>query len=312
MKNSNFAMIVAAAAALAACGGGGGDDSAPDAGPSVTPGNLNTTSVPGAYADADRKYAFETLNKVRGITGVGYLKQHPALDNAAQSHADYFRDKPGQYGHNEVPGATGFTGATPADRARHFSYPFDAGEVAAGSGNDMQAFWKLLGGPYHSLPMLGSYSDLGVGVYPRAMLVMELGKYGTQLLDSSFVAMFPCNNVQVNIQGQGYEEPTPSALNGKQDFGYSSIAQVRVGQKLEVTSWELKDGMGNLVPTVLMTQANDKNGMVQAHQASLIPLNALPRTVSTYTSVLKGKNNGVAFEKSCTWRTVAGETVPVN
>ncbi|AVO42356.1 CAP domain-containing protein [Simplicispira suum] len=311
MKNSNFALIVAAAAALAACGGGG-DDSAPDAGPSVTPGTLNTTSVPGAYTDPDRKYAFDTLNKVRGITGVGFLKQHPALDNAAQAHADYFRDKPGQYGHNEVPGAFGFTGATPADRARHFSYPFDAGEVAVGSANTMQSVFGLLGVPYHSLPMLASYSDLGVGISRNWMLVMELGKRDSQLLDSAFVAVYPCNNIQVNVQAQGYEEPLPSVLNGKQDFGYSSVALVRPGQKLEVTSWELKDASGNLVPTVLMTQANDKNGMVQANQASLIPLNALPRTVSSYTSVLKGKNNGVPFEKSCTWRTVVGETVPAN
>ncbi len=312
MKNSNFALIVAAAAALAACGGGGGDDSAPDAGPSVTPGNLNTTSVPGAYADADRKYAFDTLNKVRGITGVGFLKQHPALDNAAQSHADYQKLNGGVSGHEEIPGNPGFTGATPVDRARHFSYAFDAGEVVSGGTITMQSLWSLLGVPYHSLSMHASYEDIGTGVWPNARLVMNPGKINSQLLDSNFVAIYPCNNIQVNIQGQGYETPNPSVLNGKQDFGYSSIAQVRVGQKLEVTSWELKDGMGNLVPTVLMTQANDKNGMVQAHQASLIPLNALPRTVSTYTSVLKGKNNGVAFEKSCAWRTVAGETVPVN
>lgn len=316
MTNTKLNLIcVAAVAMLAACGGGSDDTANPGTpgNPGVTPGNLNTTWVAGVYTHPARTYAFETLNKVRGITGVGYLKQNSALDNAAQSHTEYFRLNPGmEPDHIQKPGYAGFTGATPNDRATHFGYKLGASEDLAGSGNDMQSLWKLLGAPYHSLDLIGSYSDVGVGVWPNALLVINPGAVGAQNLDSSAVAIYPCNNIQVNIQGQGYEQPNPAVLNGKQDFGYSSVAKVRQGQKLEVTSWELRDASGNLVPTVVMTQANDTNKYFQANDAALIPLNALPRTASSYTSVLKGKNNGIPFEKSCTWRTVAGETVPQN
>lgn len=316
MTNTKLNLIcVAAVAMLAACGGGSDDTANPGTpgNPGVTPGNLNTTWAGGVYTDPARTYAFETLNKVRGITGVGYLKQNSALDNAAQAHADYVALNPGEFGHNEKPGYSGFTGVDPAARARHFGYQNSVGE-----GYSLYSYpvggalvWWLLGAPYHSVGMLSSYADSGVGVKSQH-LVMMYGSHGAQNMNSDQVAVFPCGNVQVYVGYQGNETPNPSVLNGKQDFGYSSVAMVRGGQTLEVTSWELRDASGNLVPTVLMTQANDANKLLQKNQASLIPLNALPRTVSSYTSVLKGKNNGVPFEKSCTWRTVAGETVPQN
>ena len=99
-------------------------------------------------------------------------------------------------------------------------------------------------------------------------------------------------------------------LYGKQDFGYSSIALVRRGQKLEVISWELRDEEGNLVPTVLMTSENDRFKYFGKNEASLIPLNPLPRKAANYTTILKGKNNGSNFEKICRWSTVVGNTIP--
>jgi len=319
VKNIKITLAMAATAAmLAACGGGGSSNEGQNPGVSGTPpaaDTLNRTNTPGVYADSARKYAFDALNQVRGITGVGFLKQNEALDKAAQAHADYGRLaglNPVDVEHTENPGYAGFTGKTPDERARHFGYTYGASEVLSGGVNDMQSFWSLLGVPYHSINMLDTYADIGVGVWPKAILVMNPGNYFAQLLDGSFVAVYPCNDIQVNVQGQGYETPQPSVLNGKEDFGYSSVALVRMGQTLEVSSWELRDASGNVVPTTLMTKANDANKMILANQASLIPLNALPRTVTTYTSVLKGKNNGVPFEKTCTWRTVVGETVPSN
>jgi len=318
VKNIRMALVMAATAAmLAACGGGGGNEGQ-NPGVSGTPpaaDTLNRTNTPGVYANSARKYAFDTLNQVRGITGVGFLKQNEALDMAAQAHADYGRLaglRPVDVEHTENPGHAGFTGKTPDERARYFGYTHGASEVLNGVDNVMQSFWMLLGVPYHSINMLDTYADIGVGVWPKAIMVMNLGNYFAQLLDGSFVAVYPCNDMQVNVQRQGYEIPLPSVLNGKQDFGYSSVALVRMGQTLDVSSWELRDASGNVVPTTLMTKANDANKMVLANQASLIPLNALPRTVTTYTSVLKGKNDGVPFEKTCTWRTVVGETVPSN
>lgn len=333
MKCRKLSFILAAtAASLTACGGGGNssDSSSPSgsatggskapavtAPVAVTPGSLNTGNVPGVYADSATAYAFNELNKVRGGAGVGYLRQVAPLDQSAQSHARYWDLNSGSSTsstnlHSEVPGGLGFTGINPADRAAHFGYPSLAGEVIASGGNHTTMLYNLLGVPYHALIMLSNVSEVGVGFNGQsALLVMDLGG-ASQDLDSETVAVYPCNNVQVNIQAQGYESPTPAVLNGKYDFGYSSSALVRARQVLEISSWELRDASGAVVPTRVMNHENDTNGYLNSNQAALIPVDALPRTVTSYTSVLKGTNNGKPFEKSCAWNTVVGQTAPAN
>lgn len=350
MKRTKLSLAMAAAALLiTACGGGGSSDSGGASGSSAaginvtgggtgtitdpvvpapvpvpvpvpvpgTPGSLNTSHVPGVYADSAATYAFNALNKVRGNAGVGYLRQVAGLDQAAQSHARYWDLAAGGVTsssdlHSEVPGTLGFTGVNAQDRAAHFGYPSLMGEVIASGGHYTSMLFNLLGVPYHALTMLSNLSDVGVGFNGSStLLVMDLGG-PRQDLDSEAVAVYPCNNVQVNVQAQGYESPNPAVLNGKQNFGYSSSALVRARQVLEIASWELRDASGAVVPTLVLNNKNDTNGYLSVNQAALIPVDALPRTVTTYTSVLKGKNNGKPFEKSCTWNTVIGQTAPAN
>ena len=269
------------------------------------------------YENVERKVAFETLNKIRGITGVGYLKQHDILDKAAESHSNYVainRNEPHIEGlgvHFEEPGFPGFTGKTAPDRAKYFGYEGNGiAEVMAGSQIATNAIYKIAGVPYHSKLIIGDYYYVGIGSPENSMKTILTDANLYPVFSSDFVALFPCNGVKVNVQAQGYETPNPSVLNGKQDFGYSSIALVRRGQKLEVISWELRDEEGNLVPTVLMTSENDRFKYFGKNEASLIPLNPLPRKAANYTTILKGKNNGSNFEKICRWSTVVGNTIP--
>lgn len=276
---------------------------------------LNLVNTPGIYDDPYRLYSYETLNRVRGITGVGYLKQSQILDKAGQAHADYFSSNQNEIVdsismHSEKANLPGFIGAMPTDRARHFGYTANVFEALNGNAGNGHIF-GLLGVPYHAIILLSNQIDVGIGWWSIGILTVETGTPSgsrTQRLPSDFVAIYPCNNIQVNVQAQGYEIPTPAVLNGKQNFGYSSVALVR--EKIEVTSWELRDASGVIVPTTVMTQANDTKKYFGPHLASLIPIDTLPRIETSYTSVLKGKNNGMPFEKTCTWRTVAGSTIP--
>lgn len=273
------------------------------------------------YYEANRKYAFETLNKVRAIIGVGYLKQNSALDNAAQAHAEYFKLNPTEGGHTEKPGYAGFTGVNPKDRAKHFGYKGgDAGESIGPGYTSMNALMYLLGVPYHSRHLIGAANDIGIGWLPNLVggiygimpVVTDYLSQNSQAPASDFVAVFPCNNIQVNVQYQGNESPNPAVLNGKKDFGYNSIAVVKKGQKIEVASWEMRDDSGNIIPTVVMTKDNDSNGYFSSHEAALIPLDKLPLTTANYTTTIKGKNNGISFEKNCKWGSVSGDTIPQN
>lgn len=265
------------------------------------------TAPKGKYDMPERLYTFETLNRVRAITGVGYLLQHEALDKAAQAHANYVKINKNP-AHNEDPAKPGFSGVWPRDRAQAFGYPGGngVGETLVGSSSYVNHLWSLLGAPLHAVVILNAYREVGVGAFPQYYTVLNHGAaLPAQTLAADTVAVFPCNNIQVNVQSQGYEIPLPAVLNGKQDFGYSSVALARWGNTLTVDSWVLRDAAGQVVPTVVTQETG-------VETAALIPWNALPRTENYYTSVLKGKNNGVPFEKTCTFRTVAGRTIPVN
>lgn len=265
------------------------------------------TAPKGKYDMPERLYTFETLNRVRAITGVGYQQQNEALDKAAQAHANYVKVNR-EPSHAENPAKPGFSGVWPRDRAQAFGYPSGSGvgETLNGSASYINNLWGLLGVPLHSIVILNAYREVGVGIYPQYYTVLNHGAaLPAQILAADTVAVFPCNNIQVNVQGQGYEIPLPTVLNGKPDFGYTTVALARWGHTLTVDSWVLRDAAGQVVPTVI-TQETGKE------TAALIPWNALPRTETHYTSVLKGKNNGVPFEKTCKFRTVAGRTIPMN
>lgn len=328
MTNTKLNLIcVAAVAMLAACGGGGGGDDTttnpgnPGGSPGTQPadpGVINTVNAPGEYADSNAKYAYETINKIRGITGVGYLKQNGILDKAAKAHADYLIAN-GIIGHDETPGRYGFTGITPLDRAQYFGWSGGNVGESVGSGyndNSVSSVWSLLGVPYHARHLLGAADDIGIAwsIDSNRSVLPVLTNYASskQKLPADFVAVFPCNDVRVNLGRQGYETPNPGIMGDKVGWGYTTMAIVRQGQRIEITSWELKDASGNTIPTKVMTQANDAHGYFAQNEAALIPVDALPKMERSYTSVLKGKNNGVPFEKSCTWRSVAGDTVPQN
>lgn len=285
---------------------------------STSQGKSAATVPPlGNYSDPMKLYVFKTVNQVRALAGAGYASQHEALDKAAQAHSDYFVERLKEYketgvtfemNHWETPGKSGFTGEGPSDRAAHFGYPKPTGEVLSGSASNMMNVWKLLGVPYHAWIIFGNYDVFGIGtIFKGALIMNQVSNIRNPIntSDGTGIAVFPCNNIQVNVQGQGYETPTPVVLNGKEDFGYSSIAVT--ANKMNVTSWVLVNAKGETVPTVIMGGSGQYTGA-----AALIPWDALPRIETSYTSTMTGTVNGTPFTKKCTFRTVAGYNVPQN
>lgn len=263
-----------------------------------------------SYINADERYAFDELNKIRHLNGFGYVYQQQILDMAATAHAKYLELNYSKTkdAHNEDPNLPGFTGVLPRDRAKHFGYEGSKiTESVDGNVHTVGSLFTLLGGPYHSLGLLYSQKLIGIGTSNENAIVFNPD---TEEINDAYkkdeVFVYPCNNIQVNIQGQGYENPNPRPLNGKRDFGYSSVAIARTGIGFLVNSWDLFDANGKQVKTVLMHQEPISDF------ASLIPWDTLPRTKTSYTSVLKGTIKGVPFEKTCTWRTVVGNEFPIN
>ncbi len=120
--------------ALSGCGGGGSSDSPttaptvfPTPVPVVTPSPINTTAPTATYAaSGPESLVFTTPNAERAACGFGYLKQSAALDATAADANGYFIDRAAEslavatsFGHIEVAGKTGYTGAYPADWAAY-------------------------------------------------------------------------------------------------------------------------------------------------------------------------------------------------
>lgn len=271
------------------------------------------TAEAGNYTSVHKLYAYETTNRIREIMGLGILKPLPALNSAAQSHADYLKMN-NATGHFQVQGMPGFTGVYPRDRAIKFDPAYYRGvsEVINPHGLKSNSIWGLLGVPYHAIAFIDISTSFGVGVNESLVVNIGYTPPGSIDVDAKTVIVHPCNNIEVDVGVQGYEIPNPSVLNGKRDFGYSSMARVKMGQKLTVDSWELRDANNNLINTVVMTKDNDANQLLWDGVATLIPLNPLPVTATSYTSILRGKNNGVPFEKTCTWRTVGEGEIAAN
>ncbi len=89
----------------------------------VLPGTPDPPSLPGAGEEEAR----EEVNRLRGLADLPPLELHPALGQAARSHAAYcLRHKCWEKGleaHRETPGKEGFSGETPGERAQTWGYP---------------------------------------------------------------------------------------------------------------------------------------------------------------------------------------------
>ena len=173
-------VALAASLLLAACGSGGGGDDKPVA--AAQPVSQS------ASADAAAQGHFERLNEVRVQMGLPALRWNAALARAAQGHANYLSINHAA-GHEQVAGASGFTGTTIAERTKAAGYTGTlVQETKANSLSDSTQEGRarmdaLLLAPLHRLQLLApDFDEAAVGVGPQGSpLVTDLGASGAPL-----------------------------------------------------------------------------------------------------------------------------------
>jgi uncharacterized protein YkwD len=173
--------LVSTAILATACGGS--SDSAPAARPPlplpaellarVEAQRIAVNSTQATYANPELNAAFERLNAMRLLAGVGAVAQNPYVDKAAQLHSEY-QGLNFTITHDQVPGHAGFSGVTVFDRIPTAGYTDfrDATEViapiyldAARRATPAQAVDVLLGTPLHRSAILRpQYADAGIGL----------------------------------------------------------------------------------------------------------------------------------------------------
>lgn len=317
-------LTIACVAGLVGCGGGGGS-STPATSTSNAPATpaastLVTSVQPASYAGGAAE-AYNRLNAERQACGFGLVAQNVSLDASASAHS-YYEVTNNIGGHNETPGAPGFTGATPQDRGNVAGYVGTVGEgMWIGSTGD-EAMRGLLSGVYHAIGLLGQYRDIGLSyrVWPvvtslgtfnnNFTLVADLGTpkaAGPQLIGGGDVLTYPCaGRTGVNRQLRGETpNPVPGRDIGANPLGTPIIIMARTGNTLVITGATMTQVGG--APVALrapVSQANDPNGYFTASQAYIAPDAPLaPNT--EYQVKISGSNNGAPFSKDFVFKTGA-------
>jgi hypothetical protein len=287
-------------AAMSACGGGGGGSAPAPPPPAPTPSGplaaVLSVPTPVGY-DADRLAAFNRLNEIRLSAGLGMLAQQPLMDQAAQAHADW-EIANNVYGHVEQAGTPGFTGAHWYDRDQALGYtPTAGGEVATSGYGAVDSVEILANVAYHRAILLAIEPvDVGIGRSSQVTsnvsepLVLDIAVPGDdavrgqgQLAQPSVggIVVWPIEGAQAVRTHMGGESPNPVAGSDVFALGMPVSLTVSNSKVVSVTSFSLTNTTtGDLVPTYLLTNANDPNGLVPTSYVVAIPLTALDSNTS--------------------------------
>jgi len=274
---------------------------------SGTPTTL-PTPLPGAPPE---QLALDRINAYRALAGVPLVESHVALLAAAQHHADYdllnYSDPTAWNAgpHGEVQGKPGFTGAMPGDRAVAAGYPWAAGWEVIGHFDDpLRAVDGLMATVFHRINILTpSHAYLGYGHGRSAVEAVDVFDFGRGPAippGPPDLAVYPGpGQVDVPRYGAG-ETPSPLPVGASYPIGYPITLEPIVGTTLSVSTVQLRDAGGALVPVY----PNPPGCGTSCY--ALIPTAGLEAATS-YTVQAAGTLNGAPFDTTWSFTTTCSD-----
>ncbi|MBW8759029.1 MAG: hypothetical protein JF586_15575 [Burkholderiales bacterium] len=324
----------ALASALHGCGGGGAVPPPPPPAPVPTPAPSPTPSGPIAAQmtvptpvgyDVERLAAFKRLNEIRLSAGLGMVAQSPAMDQAAQAHADWMVAND-VFSHQEQAGTPGFTASDWPLRDEVFGYvPVGGGEVMAAPTHGAAGVDGLINTLYHRVVMLAFEPvDVGIGwssagaAHVSMPLVVDLTRPGTDVIRGwgqaaqaiiDGAAIWPLDGAQNVPLRLGAENPNPVPARDVFSLGTPVSITVHETASIAATTFMLKNAStGASVSTRLLDSTSDPNLLLARSSIAVVPLDALtPSTtytvsfIGTITEV--GASMPVALSRAWTFTT---------
>ncbi len=143
----------------------------------------STTAV--QESDPEIQAALAAMNLYRSWLGLEPMVIDPALQAAAEAHAEYYRlnfgdpNLSGMGLHMETPGLPGFTGATMSDRASAHGYQGSVNENVGLSGSILASLDWFMDTINHRLPIIDPrYTDVGIAAISDDGVVFEIINFG--------------------------------------------------------------------------------------------------------------------------------------
>lgn len=267
-------------------------------------------SLPKAEAqtnDPEISAALERMNLYRGWLGLEPMRIDPALQAAAEAHANYYRLNSSASGmalHYETPGLPGFTGETMQDRVEAQGYDGWANENIGLSGSMLVSLQWFMGTINHRLPIIDPrYTDVGMATIDEDGVQFEIivfGMPGWQEFSDPEWVIWPADGMtgaQLSFSGEA-PNPWPGAsfptglpitvsYNGPGQFTLDSWKITARGQ--EVSSF------GNI-----------GSGFLTSH-AALIAAAAPLEMGTTYRVTVEGAVDGEPVSHSFSFTTQASD-----
>jgi hypothetical protein len=193
-----------------------------------------------------------------------------------------------EFGHGEVPGKPGFTGATPLDRTRAAGYAARAvGEDLSAGGSfsgstAADAIRNLMAAPYHAQSLLTGFRDVGLAwnvVGSLNTLTADLGvPASAQFQSPQGVATFPCAGTTDAVPRGSNESPSPFPSNPDAQWGQP--VTVTGPDSLRLTSATITGPSGPVALLVIYGSGAtvDPNGAFTDGWFSVIPEVLQPST----------------------------------
>ncbi len=169
--------------------------------------------------DPEIQEALASMNQYRRWLGLDQMAINPALQAAAEAHANYYRQNYGDPNlagmglHMETPGMPGFTGATMRDRARAQGYEGSVNENVGLSGSMIWSLEWFMNTINHRLPIIDPrYTDVGMATVDDGDIVFEVIMFGMPEYsnngDPEWVVWPPDGTTGVGLSFWG-ESPNP-------------------------------------------------------------------------------------------------------
>lgn len=307
-------------------------------------GTLKATAGPSTYAaESYEADAYAALNRLRHASGAGYLSQDAKLDVAAAAHAKYLTTNQ-TGGHEQDPSNTDFYGTSPYYRVTKAG--FDAGLVgeavggAGRNGNGWDCVFGLMNSVYHSAVLLSQTTTFGIGFgtdgagSPLCVINVATtsNERNVQVAPAGSLVAYPYAG-QSDVRETfwvAFETPRPSAtLFPNMTTGTPVIVNVKNADFVNfqaagtlaavVTTFEMKDADGNIVPAAILADPALTGSGVTLHRDSLlsqgfavlVPLSPLAFN-ATYTVTFSAtlKTGGAPLTKTWSFTTNVNSEPP--
>jgi hypothetical protein len=251
---------------------------------------LSPASWSVASAADEATLALARINEWRSRLGLAPLARHPALDAAAQAHAEYYYRNYGDPAlsgmglHREEPGKPGFTGASILDRARAQGYQGSVNEDIGFSGSLLVSIDVFMATINHRLPRI------------EVVMVGTLAPWSEQA-EPAWVVWPPDGTTGVGTHFWG-EVPNPFP-DARYPLGYPVTAKYFGPGSVVFTRATLFAGERPL-PAHFATGS----GWLSQRTALLAASEPL-RAGTTYRYLIEGTIDGAPFQISGSFRTAS-------